>query len=82
MRASLSPADAELDARWRAAFDGPLPMLGAPDVALAIHDAHDGGMTPIVGPDHSPDKRGASPTITTAFEELSSSCETSPAPAL
>lgn len=70
MRAPLSPVDAQLDARWRAAFDGPLPMLGAPDVALAILDAHD-GTTPIVRPDHSPDK-GVRPTITTGIEELSS----------
>ena len=38
---AFSPIDAELDARWRAAFGQPLPMLGAPDVARAILREHD-----------------------------------------
>lgn len=42
MTVSLSLIDAALDARWRAAFDGPLPMLGSPEIARAILDAHDG----------------------------------------
>lgn len=42
MTVSLSLIDAELDARWRAAFNEPLPMLGSPEIARAILDAHDG----------------------------------------
>lgn len=42
MTVSLSPVDAELDGRWRAAFNEPLPMLGSPEIARAILDAHDG----------------------------------------
>ena len=32
----LTDEDAELDRRWRLAFGGPLPMLGAPEIALEL----------------------------------------------
>lgn len=34
--APLSPEDAALDARWRAAFGQPLPLLGAGDIVRTI----------------------------------------------
>ena len=35
-----SEEEIELDRRWREAFNQPLPMLGAPDIARAILDEH------------------------------------------
>lgn len=35
-KAPLSPEDAALDARWRAAFGQPLPLLGAGEIVRTI----------------------------------------------
>ena len=35
-----SEEDIELDRLWRLAFDQPLPMLGAPDIAWSILNEH------------------------------------------
>ena len=35
-----SKEDIELDRLWRLAFNQPLPMLGAPDIAWAILNEH------------------------------------------
>lgn len=37
---STSKEDIELDRLWREAFNQPLPLLGAPDIAKAILDEH------------------------------------------
>lgn len=38
--ADMSSEDAKLDVLWRQVFGGPLPMLGAPDIAKAILKEH------------------------------------------
>lgn len=55
----LSPEDAELDARWRAVFGQPLPIIGAADIARAVLDAavKAGRAEAGLGPDGRPKTR-------------------------